>query len=204
MSGLEEINHCIDITKYLDSNGELANISNHLRTQAKSDNINTPSFVSFYGKSSAHSLNDSFSSSSTLCSSNARIFHLQPKINVIAVTELSPDLGRLVMEEPRVFRRLLQLVLFQLAVSLGCEEVAHKSQLVVTPEVTGLAAFYEHRVRDTRQLPGLVTSDKLWSGKVQLVGLSDTVKYVSSASFVCRSAECEGCRDNMVYVKVSE
>ena len=53
-------------------------------------------------------------------------------------------------------------------------------------------------------VPGLVTSDKLWSGKVQLVGLSDTVKYVSSASFVCRSVECEGCRDNMVYVKVSE
>merc|ERR1712126_408929 len=61
---------------------------------------------------------------------------------------------------------------------------------------------YEHRVRDGKHLGHLVKSDKIWSGKVQLVGLSAKVKYVSSTTYVCTSHDCDGCRDNMIYVKV--
>ena len=106
------------------------------------------------------------------------------------------------MEDPVSFRNLVQLVLFQLAVNLGCEDITVQDQLVVSPVVTGLAFFYEHLVRNARNLGPLVCSERLCSSEVTLMGRSQVVKYVSSASYVCTSQECEGCRDGSLHVKV--
>ena len=190
--------HCINLVKYLDSSGQLVKISKDLKDSVAA--AITSSFSNFYGR--PESLNDSFGSSSTLLSSRSRVYHLCPEISVIRITDISPELGRLVMEDPVSIRNLVQLVLFQLAVNLGCEDITVQDQLVVSLVVTGLACYYEHLVRDARNLGPLVSSDRLWSSEVTLMGRSQVVKYVSSASYVCTSQECEGCRDGSLHVKV--
>ena len=190
--------HCINLVKCLGSSGQLVKISKYLKESVAA--AITSSFSNFYGRS--ESLDDSFGSSSTLLSSRSRVYHLSPEINVIRITNISPELGRLVMEDPGSFRKIAQLVLFQLAVNLGCEDITVQDQLVVSPVVTGLASFYEHFVRDARDLGPLVSSERLWSSEVTLMGMSQVVKYVSSASYVCTSPECEGCRDGSLHVKV--
>ena len=196
----EDREHCVCIIKYLDSSGELAKISKYLKESVAAAANITSSITHIFSR--PQSLNDSFGSSSTLLTSRSRVYHLQPVINVIKVTSISPRLGRLVMEEFREFRKLSQLLLFQHAVNIGCEDITVQTQLVVSPVVTGLAPFYEHHVRDARHLGPLVSSERLWSSKVCLTGLSEVVKYVSSASYVCTSKDCEGCRDGALYVKV--
>ena len=190
--------HCINLVKYLDNSGQLVKISKDLKEKVAA--AITSSFSNFYGR--PESLDDSFGSSSTLLSSRSRVYHLCPEINVIRITDISPELGRLVMEDPVSFRNLVQLVLFQLAVNLGCEDITVQDQLVVSPVVTGLAFFYEHLVRNARNLGPLVCSERLCSSEVTLMGRSQVVKYVSSASYVCTSQECEGCRDGSLHVKV--
>ena len=190
--------HCINLVQYLDTSGQLVKISKYLKESVAA--AVTSSFSNLHGRS--ESLDDSFGSSSTLLSSRSRVYHLCPEINVIQVTNFSPELGRLVMEDPGSFRKLAQLVLFQLAINFGCEDITVQSQLVVSPVVTGLAFFYDHLVRDARHLPPLVSSERLWSSEVTLMGRSQVVKYVSSASYVCTSQECGGCRDGSLHVKV--
>ena len=203
--GNEDAVHCANLVKYLDSCGELESISDCLKKHAKvPDESSSVTKFSFGGSrtSSTTSLNDSFSSFNSACSSKSHVFHLRPRINVLSLANISYNLAKLIMEEPKIFRKLLQIVIFHLADSLGCEEISVQNQIVVFPEITGLAPIYEHRVRDGKHLGHLVKSGKIWSGKVQLVGLSEKVKYVSSTTYVCTSPDCDGCRDNMIYVKV--
>ena len=54
--------------------------------------------------------------------------------------------------------------------------------------------MYEHRIRDMRKLPVAMKTERLWSSSVRLLALSEKVKYVSSASYVCSRQECEGFR----------
>ena len=190
--------HCINLVKCLEINGELARISKYLKENVAAGL--TSSLTNISGR--LQSLDESFGSSSTLLSSRSRVYHLSPEINVIQVTDISPKLGRLIMEDLGLFRRLAQHVFFQLAVNIGCEDIIVEEQLVVTPVVIGLAFFYEHLVRDARHLGPLVSSERLWSSEVTLLGRSQVVKYVSSASYVCTSQECGECRDGTLYVKV--
>ena len=45
-------------------------------------------------------------------------------------------------------------------------------------------------------------SGQLMSAKVRVVGLSATMKYVSSTSYLCTSTDCEDFRDEAEYFKV--
>lgn len=171
--GQEDTAHAVALVKFLDSSRELERIGCYLKSHASSL------------LPSSGSLNSSFTSLSSSSTLRSRVFHLKPRINVIALAEISVDLARIAMEEPGQLRELLQVVLYQLAVSLGCDEVTSQDQIVVSPEVTGLAMIYEHRIRDMRQLPAALKTERLWSGQVMLVAVSEKVKYVSSASYVC-------------------
>ena len=190
--------HCVNLVKYLYISGQLVKISKYLKESVAA--AVTSSFSNIFGR--PDSFDDSFGSSSTLLSSRSRVYHLCPEINVIQATHISPELGRLVMEDLGLFRKLAQLVFFQLAVNLGCEDITVQAQLVVSPVVSGLSFFYEHLVRDACHLAALIGSERLWSSEVTLMGRSQLVKYVSSASYVCTSQECEGCRDGSLHVKV--
>ena len=97
----------------------------------------TAAQFSGFGRTSSTALNDSFSSFNSTISSKSRIFHLRPRINVISLTDISYNLGQLIMEDPRKFRKYLQLVIFQISLELQCDEITNQSQIVVTPVIQG-------------------------------------------------------------------
>ena len=97
------------LVQYLDYTGELINITNTLKQEFKS---NTSSELS---RSSAYSLNDSFSSvgsgSSIFPEGNRQLLRVQVKINVILLAEFDVDLAEMIMMDKKNFIELLVSIL---------------------------------------------------------------------------------------------
>jgi len=178
---------------YLDYSGELASISATIQNLSTLSPLDTPDDRS----------NDSFSSFNSFTSAaRARVFSFRPTINVIQMVDICPQLGMMVQSNPLSFRKLLQNVIFQQARCLESEEIILKSQVVVRPSITGLAPCYEHQVQSAGWLVGLPHGESYRSMRVTLVAMSEKVKYVSSTSYICPSGDCEGAREEMLFVKV--
>ena len=186
------------LVQYLDYTGELINITNTLKQEFKS---NTSSELS---RSSAYSLNDSFSSvgsgSSIFPEGNRQLLRVQVKINVILLAEFDVDLAEMIMMDKKNFIELFQYVTFKFLTNV-MYKISKQSQILVTPIITGLAPLYDHEVRDRSEL-SLIRSSCLMSAKVTVVGLAMSVKYVSSTSYHCTSHDCEDFRDETEYVKM--
>ena len=183
-----------ELVTYLDQSGELAILSTTIQNISTMTPLDTPGDRS----------NDSFSSLNSALTSAARsrVFHFTPTINVIFMVDISPQLGVMVQTNPARFRKLLQGVIFQHAMCLESEEIVKQSQVVVRPIITGLAHCYEHQIDSASWLVGLPHGESYRSMRVTIVAVSEKVKYVSSTSYVCPSVECEGDREEMLFVKV--
>ena len=180
----------------------MKNIAESFEQEVKA--VNSSSSVSLFAGSSTSSLNDSFSSfsSSTFPDGTGphRLYNLKIKINVIELADFNEDLAKMIMSEKKEFLDMVRFIIFRFSIALEFG-IQKQSQILLTPVITGLAAFYEHEVKDGKELNQLWSS-QLMSAKVRVVGLAATMKYVSSTSYLCTSTDCEEFRDETEYVKV--
>ena len=147
-------------------------------------------------------LNDSFSSYSSTSGTATQQLTFRPAVNVALVADTNSGLARIIMEEPATFRSLLQTLILRLARSLGVEGLL-QTQVVAIPCVSGLLPFYEHEVTPDRWLGGMRASPRLLSLRhTTLVSLSEKVKYVSSASYLCLDPSCAWRGDDSAFVRV--
>ena len=146
--------------------------------------------------------NDSFSSYSSTSGTATQQLTFRPAVSVALVADTNSGLARIIMEEPATFRSLLQTLILRLARSLGVEGLL-QTQVVAIPCVSGLLPFYEHEVTPDRWLGGLRASPRLLSLRhTTLVSLSEKVKYVSSATYLCLDPSCAWRGDEGAFVKV--
>jgi len=122
---------------------------------------------------------------------------------VMELVNINPELGRIIMEQPNKLCSLLQKVMFMLARYLDVEDICQQSQVVVIPSISGLIPFYNHEVLHGSWLASLPTSSRLRSlPRAVVVGLSETVQYVSRATYRCTSQECLWGTEDSQYVKI--
>lgn len=198
----EQIGLLTELVRFLNMTGELKNITESFEEEVKA--VNSSSSVSLFAGSSTSSLNDSFSSftSSTFPdgTGNHRLYNVKVKFNVIELADFNEDLAEMIMRKKKEFLELLQFIIFRFSITLEFG-IKKQSQILLTPVITGLAAFYDHEVKDGKEL-NQMRSGQLMSAKVRVVGLSATMKYVSSTSYLCTSTDCEDFRDETEYFKV--
>ena len=180
----------------------MKNIAESFEQEVKA--VNSSSSVSLFAGASTSSLNDSFSSfsSSTFPDGTGphRLYNFKIQINVIELADFNEDLAKMIMSEKKEFLDMVQFIIFRFSITLEFG-IQKQSQILLTPVITGLAPFYEHEVKDGKELNQL-RSGQLMSAKVKVVGLAATMKYVSSTSYLCTSTDCEDFRDETEYVKV--
>ena len=204
MDDLIEEETCLltELVKFLNFTGELKNISERFEQELKS--ISSTSSASSLAGSSTGSLNDSFCSFSSSTypdgTGNQRLFNVKVQINVIQLADFNEDLAMMIMSEKKEFLEMLQLIIFRFSVTLEFG-IKKRSQILLTPVITGLAPLYDHEVLDGKEL-NQIKSGHLMSATVMVAGLAATMKYVSSTSYLCTSTDCEDFRDEAEYVKV--
>ena len=195
-----------ELVKFLNLTGEIFRITETFEEELKAAALSSSSSVSLFSGSgsSTSSLNDSFCSFSSSTfpdgTGNHRLFNMKVKINVIELADFDQDLAEMIMREKREFLELLRFIIFKFSTTLELG-IKKQSQILLTPVITGLASFYDHEVREGKEL-NQMKSGHLMSAKVRVVGLSATMKYVSSTSYICTSTDCEDFRDETEYVKV--
>ena len=200
----EETSLLSELVKFLTLTEEFKTVTVSFEQEVRAASLSSSSSVSLDCGSSTSSLNDSFSSFSSSTfpdgTGSQRLFNVKVKINVIELADFNEDLAERIMWDKKEFLEMLQFIIFRFSITLELG-IKKQSQILLTPVITGLAPFYDHEVQDGAEL-NQERSGRLMSAKVKVVGLSATMKYVSSTSYLCTSTDCEDFRDETEYVKV--
>ena len=147
--------------------------------------------------------NNSFSSFNSNHGGSGSVVTFRPSVCVMELVNINPELARIVMEQPNKLCGLLQTVIFKLARYHHIEDMWQESQVVVIPSISGLIPFYNHEVVHGSWLASLPPSSRLRSlPRAVVVGLSETVQYVSRATYSCTSQECLWGTEESQYVKI--
>ena len=170
-----------DLVRYLDLSGTLPSAVSLLQSVPSGAGVSHQDI----------SPNNSYSSFNSNYGQSGRVITFRPSMCVMELVNINPELGRIVMEQPNKLCSLLQKVMFMLARYLDVEDICQQSQVVVIPSISGLIPFYNHEVLHGSWLASLPTSSRLRSlPRAVVVGLSETVQYVSRATYRCTSQEC--------------
>ena len=182
-----------DLVRYLDLSGTLPSAVSLLQSVPSREGVSHQDI----------SPNNSYSSFNSNYGQSGRVITFRPSVCVMELVNINPELGRIVMEQPNKLCSLLQKVMFMLARYLDVEDICQQSQVVVIPSISGLIPFYNHEVLHGSWLASLPTSSRLRSlPRAVVVGLSETVQYVSRATYRCTSQECLWGTEDSQYVKI--